>query len=166
MPAKPAFVVATFLKLRNAVIAGVCGVTVQSGLMAARRSLEILPSFQPYDDLQRLLAVLIDPAWAQTLSWLLPMTSGAVIWSSIFAWTYERIPATGALGKGLIVTAFAWLFTGLVLLPMLGHGLFAVRVGAGGWPALMMLAMLAAYCLTLSLVYAGLGRKGIGSARS
>lgn len=146
------------LKLRNAMIAGVCGSVAQSSLMATRHAFGILPSFQPYDNLQRHLAGFVGHAWAPALSWLLPVVSGAVIWSSIFAWAYDKIPATGAFGKGALVTVFAWFFTGLVLLPMLGYGLFATRAGAGGWPALLMLAMLAAYCLTLSMVYAGLKR--------
>lgn len=149
-------------RLRNAVIAGICGMAAQSVLMAARHGLGILPAFQPYDDLQRGLAAWVGPAWAPALSWLLPMVSGAVIWSSIFAWAYDAIPARAALGKGLIVTIFAWLVTGLVILPALGHGVFAVRAGAGGWPALMMLVMLAAYCLTLSLVYGWLKRGEAG----
>lgn len=150
-------------QLRNAVIAGLCGMAAQSILMAGRRALAILPAFQPYDDLQRLLAETVGAAWAPALSWLLPMVSGAVIWSSIFAWAYDLVPARSPIGKGLVVTTLAWLATGLVILPALGHGIFAVRVGAGGWPALMMLVMLAAYCLTLSLVY---GRLKRGEARS
>lgn len=146
------------MRLRNAVIAGAAGMAAQSALMAARRLAGFLPAFQPYDDVQRLLAGMAGAAWAPALSWLLPMVSGAVVWSSIFALAYDRIPAATALSKGLLVTVFAWLATGLVILPALGHGLFASHAGAGLAPALMMLAMLAAYCLTLSLVYGWLRR--------
>lgn len=145
-------------RLRDAVIAGVCGMAAQSGLMALRRIFGIIPAFQPYADLQRLLGETVGPTLAHDLSWLLPMISGALVWSSIFAWAYERIPARTALGKGLLVTAFAWGLTGLAIMPALGHGLFAARAGAGFGPALMMLAMLATYCLTLSLVYGWLRR--------
>lgn len=145
-------------RLRNAIVAGLCGMAAQSVLMGGRHWLGILPAFQPYDDLQRLLAAAVGAAWAPTLSWLLPMASGAAVWSSVFAWAYDVIPARTAIGKGMVVTTLAWLATGLVILPALGHGVFATRVGAGGWPALMMLVMLAAYCLTLSLVYGRLKR--------
>jgi hypothetical protein len=153
---------AVVLRLRNAIVAGLCGMAAQSVLMGGRHWLGILPAFQPYDDLQRLLAEAVGAAWAPTLSWLLPMASGAVVWSSIFAWAYDVIPARTATGKGLVVTILAWLMTGLVILPALGHGVFAVGAGAGGWPALMMLGMLAAYCLTLSLVYGRLKRGEAG----
>ncbi len=153
-------------KLRNAVIAGLCGMMAQSLLMAVRRWFGILPAFQPYLDLQNLLAKWVGAEWAQSLSWLLPMVSGALVWSSIFAWAYDRIPAATVLGKGLLVTAFAWLLTGLVFLPAIGHGVFAARAGAGAWPALLMLVMLAAYCLTLSLVYAWLRRGNAGASAS
>ncbi len=147
------FVRTVAMRLRNAVVAGVCGMAAQSGLMSVRRQLGILPSFQPYQDLQRLLVEIVGAPLSYRLSWLLPMVSGALIWSSIFAWAYQRIPAKTALGKGMLVTLLAWCVTGFVILPWLGHGIFAVRAGAGAAPALMMLAMLAIYCLTLSLVY-------------
>lgn len=147
---------AVALRLRNAVIAGLSGMAAQSILMAARHKLDIAPAFQPYDDLQRGLAVWVGATAAPSLSWLLPMVSGAVIWSSIFAWAYDAIPARSALGKGLLVTVFAWFVTGLVILPALGHGAFGVHDGA--WPTVLMLVMLAAYCLTLSLVYGWLRR--------
>lgn len=146
------------LRLRDAVIAGVCGMVAQSGLMALRRMFGILPAFQPYADLQRLLTELVGASLAGGLWWLLPMVSGALVWSSIFAWAYDRIPGRTALRKGAVVTAFAWCLTGFVIMPVLGHGLFAARAGAGVGPALMMLAMLATYCLTLSLVYGWLRR--------
>ena len=133
--------------------------------MAARRLLGILPAFQPYGDLQRLLAETVGASLAGSLGWLLPMVSGALVWSSIFAWAYERIPARTALGKGVLVTIFAWALTGLAIMPALGHGLFAERAGAGIGPALMMLAMLATYCLTLSLVY-GLLRRSAATSDS
>jgi hypothetical protein len=153
---------AVILRLRNAILAGLCGMAAQSVLMGGRHWLGILPAFQPYDDLQRLLAEAVGDSLAPTLSWLLPMASGAVVWSSIFAWAYDVIPARTATGKGLVVTILAWLMTGLVILPALGHGVFAIRAGASGWPALMMLGMLAAYCLTLSLVYGWLKRGEAG----
>jgi len=149
-------------KLRNAVIAGICGMMAQSLLMAARRWFGILPAFQPYLDLQHQLVKWVGAEWAHSLSWLLPMVSGALVWSSIFAWAYDRIPGATVIGKGLVVTVFAWLLTGLVILPGIGHGVFAAKAGAGAWPALLMLVMLAAYCLTLSLVYAWLKRGNTG----
>ncbi|MGB3864474.1 MAG: DUF6789 family protein, partial [Xanthobacteraceae bacterium] len=115
---------AVVLRLRNAAIAGVCGMAAQSGLMAARRLLGILPAFQPYSDLQRLLSEMVGASLAGTLGWLLPMISGALVWSSIFASAYDRIPARTALGKGMLVTVFAWALTGLAIMPALGHGLF------------------------------------------
>lgn len=154
------------LRLRDAAIAGICGMVAQSGLMAARRLLGILPAFQPYTDLQRLLTDLVGASLAGDLWWLLPMVSGALVWSSIFAWAYDWIPGRAALGKGLLVTAFAWCLTGVVIMPMLGHGLFAARAGAGIGPALMMLTMLATYCLTLSLVYGRLRQGSMASGRS
>lgn len=145
--------------IRDVVLAGLCGTLAQIGLRSARTALGILPEFQPYDSIQRQLAEAVGggstPAALQAL---LPLLSGALIWSSIFAWGYRWIPGRSALAKGLTVTALAWVVVGFVLLPLAGEGLFAYRAGAGAWPALMMLVMLSVYCVTLSLVYARLRR--------
>lgn len=149
--------------LRNAVIAGLCGMAAQQGLMAARHGLGILPTFQPYHDLQNLVSgwlgtVLPGMTVTPVLSWVVPMISGALVWSSIFAWAYDVIPGRSPARKGVAVTLFAWFVTGLIIFPLIGHGVFATKAGAALWPALMMLVMLCAYCLTLSLVYGWLKR--------
>jgi hypothetical protein len=145
---------------RDAVVAGLCGMAAQWGLRWARGALGILPSLQPYEDLQRQLAEALGASPPAALQAAMPLLSGALIWSSIFAWAYRWIPGRSALTKGFAVTGFAWLLTGFVLLPLVGKGVFASRVDAGAWPAVMMLAMLSAYCLTLSVVYGRLRRGG------
>lgn len=150
--------VAIIRSLRDIMIAGLCGTLVQWTLRSARAALGILPDFQPYEVIQRQLAEAIGGSPPAALQTLLPLVSGALIWSSIFAWFYRSIPGTTALAKGLVVAALAWLVTGFVLLPTAGQGLFAADAGAGAGPALMMLVMLSSYCVTLSLVYGWLRR--------
>lgn len=147
-------------RFRDAVIAGVCGSSTQSALMASRDSLGILPGFQPYTDIQRLLFELIGGSAPSAMQMVLPFVSGALIWSSIFAWAYPQIPGTTPLAKGFAVALFAWLLTGVVIFPLIGKGLFAVSVGAGLGPALLMFVMLSAYCFVLSLVYGWLRQEG------
>jgi hypothetical protein len=144
--------------MRNALIAGLCGTVAQLALRSARKALGVLPDFQPYDDMQRQLFQDVGTSLPSALQPLLPLISGALIWSSIFAWAYRWIPGRTALLKGLAVSGFAWLLTGVVLFPAIGKGIFARDAGEGAWPALMMLVMLCSYCLTLSLVYGWLRR--------
>lgn len=145
-------------RLRDAVIAGICGSSMQSALMAGRKALGILPDFQPYNDIQLLLFNSIGASVPSVLQKLLPFVSGALIWSSIFAWAYPHIPGRTPVAKGFSVGLFAWLLTGFALFPAIGKGLFATNAGVGFGPALLMLTMLFAYCLTLSLVYGWLRR--------
>lgn len=144
--------------MRNAVIAGVCGTTTQFALRSARKALGVLPDFQPYEDVQRFLFDAFGASLPPLLQGMLPLVSGALIWSSIFALAYHRIPGQTALRKGLVVALFAWLFTGLVMFPAVGKGVFALHAGPGAWPALVMLVVLVSYCVTLSLVYGWLKR--------
>jgi hypothetical protein len=144
--------------MRNIVIAGICGTFAQISLRAAREALGVLPDFQPYGDLQRQLFRWGGSSLPPSLQALLPLISGALIWSSIFAWAYPWIPGKTALLKGLSVSGFAWLLAGLVFFPVIGEGVFALNARAGAWPALLMLVMLCSYCVTLGLVYGWLRR--------
>ncbi len=90
--------------------------------------------------------------------WALTFINGALIWSSIFSWAYDVIPGRTAVVKGAVVTVFAWLVVGLGIFPLIGLGAFAREAGAGARPAVLMLVMLTAYCMTLSFVYARLRR--------
>lgn len=144
--------------MRDVAIAGTCGTFAQIALRETRRALGVLPDFQPYLDLQRQLLQMGGSSLPPLLQVLLPLISGALVWSSIFAWAYPWIPGSTALLKGLSVTAFAWLLTGLVFFPAIGKGAFAVHAGEGAWPALMMLVMLCSYCVTLGIVYGWLRR--------
>jgi len=142
----------------HSVIAGFCGTVTHWGLTTLRHWLDIQPGFEPYDVLQAFLARTAGSALPAGWAWVLTLINGALIWSSIFSWAYDRIPGKSALAKGIAVALFAWLIAGLVILPAIGLGPFAAAANAGARPAFLMLAMLTAYCLTLSHVYAWLRR--------
>lgn len=128
--------------------------------MTGRHWLGILPGFEPYNDLQLTLARTIGTAMPQSLLWILTLINGALIWSAIFSWAYDLIPGRTAIAKGIVVAVFAWLVVGVLIFPLVGLGAFARNAGMGAWPAILMLAMLGAYCLTLSGVYGWLRARG------
>jgi hypothetical protein len=147
------------MKLRNLIsslLAGFGATTVHIALMAIKHRAGILPGFEPYEDLQRLLSSLTAQSIEAPYSWLLPYINGALILGFVFGKLFIHLPGRTAVAKGAAFGFAAWLVMGLGLLPLAGRGMFASGLGLGALPAALMLAMLMLYAIVMSLLYAWL----------
>ncbi len=156
------------MNLRSAIAslaAGSCASMVHALLMAIKHRAAILPGFEPYEDLQRLLASITDYSLSPPWSWLLPYVNGALILGFAFGKLFALLPARTSIGKGAAFGFAAWLLMGVGFLPLAGRGPFGVRLGYGATPAALMLAMLMVYSIAMSLLYARLTRSASREAR-
>ena len=152
-------------RLLKSFLAGLAGTLAQMTLSFLKMRLGILPEFQPYDHFQRALQAATGAAVSPWLAWALTFLNGAVIWGFIFARIYTRLPGRDWLRKGLFFALCAWLGSGLLLLPFMGLGPFAMGAGLGAGPALFMAAGLTIYSCVMSFAYHALvgdGRDGAG----
>jgi hypothetical protein len=133
--------------------------TVHSVLMLVHSMTGPLPEFRPDHDMQRALTWLAGSQLHPLLGWLLLFLNGAVIWGFLFGQSYRFLPGERAWQKGLLFGLFAWLLMGLVFFPLVGRGVFAIRLGLGIAPAILLLVMLTAYSVTMSFVYAFLSSR-------
>jgi hypothetical protein len=139
--------------IRNSVIAGLCGTVVHSLLALVHSKTGPLPEFQPNDDFQRVLSWLIGHDLHPGVAWLILFINGAVIWGFIFGQVYRFLPGKHAWQKGVFFAICVWLVMGFVFFPLVGRAIFAVDLGAGAAPAILLLVMLFTYSVTMSLVY-------------
>jgi hypothetical protein len=144
--------------IRNSLIAGLCGTAMHSLLMLVHNKTGPLPEFQPNEDIQRALAELMGTEIHPSVAWLLLFVNFAVIWSFVFGQTYRFLPGKGPLQKGVFFGVCAWAVMGFVFFPLVGRGIFAIGLGAGIEPAILMLVSLLTYSVTMSLVYHFLNR--------
>jgi hypothetical protein len=147
------------MKLRNfffSLLAGFGASMVHIALMEIKHRTGILPGFEPYADLQRLLSSLTAQAFEPPLSWLLPYINGALILGFVFGQLFVYLPGRAAVVKGAVFGFVAWLVLGFGLLPLTGSGIFARELGLGTLPAMLMLAMLLVYAIVMSLLYSWL----------
>ena len=70
-----------------------------------------------------------------------------------FARFYQRMPGDSGPIKGFVSGALGWLVMDLIFFPLLGLGLFAMKLGLGLWPALFSLAMMLTYSVVMGTVY-------------
>lgn len=147
------------MKLRNfisSLSAGFGATTVHIALMSMKHRLGILPDFEPYEDLQRLLSSMTTLSFDAPFSWLLPLINGAVILGFVFGRLFTHLPGRTAVAKGAVFGFAAWLVMSFGLFPLAGRGVFAHELGLGGWPAALMLVMLMMYAIVMSMLYARL----------
>jgi hypothetical protein len=140
-------------RIRNSLIAGLCGAAVHSLLVLVHGKTGPLPEFQPNADIERGLSWLVGGAIQPVIAWLLSFVSGALIWGFLLGQSYRFLPGKGPWQKGAFFGVFAWIVMGLVFFPLMDRGIFAIKLGLGMAPAILMLVMFLAYSVTMSLVY-------------
>jgi hypothetical protein len=145
------------IHIPNFLLAGLAGMLAQSALMGAKVALGVLPDFQPYNELQRLLRSTFGANLSPGAVWLLSYLKGSLIVSFVFSRLFHRLPSrTGAI-KGAIFGVCAWLVFGALLFPLLGMGLFGTHRGIA--PLFFSLLMLLVYSVTMGIVYSALSKR-------
>jgi hypothetical protein len=146
------------IRIRNSVIAGLCGTVVHSLLALVHSKTGPLPEFQPNDDFRRALSWLMGQDIHPAVASLLLFVNGAVIWGFVFGQVYRFLPRKRPWQKGVFFGICVWIMMGFVFFPLVDRGVFAVDLGLGPAPAILLLVMLLTYSVTMSLVYHFLNR--------
>ena len=133
--------------------AGLAGSAAHSCLMILKSRAGLLPSFQPYDDLQRLLGDLVGGSVGPAAPWILSFANGSLVLGFLFGRTYQLLPGRSGAVKGLVFGFIGWILMGLVFFPLLGRGLFATEAGLGLLPGAFSLVMVLTYSIVMGIAY-------------
>jgi hypothetical protein len=143
----------------KSLIAGLCGVIAHTLLIYVKVHAGWLPSFRPYEALQKTLSHLIGSNVPPVVAWVISYLNGMTVVGLLFGSSYQLLPGKRGATKGLSVGALVWLIMGLVFFPLVGLGFFALDVGLGLKPALFSLAMVETYSVVMGIVFALLSRE-------
>ena len=135
------------------IAAGLCGSAAHTGLMTLKSWAHLLPSFQPYNDLQNILTSLAGGSVHPWVPWALSFFNGSVVLGFLFGQAYRWLPGHSGAVKGASFGLVVWFAMGLIFFPLLGKGLFASHTGLGFAPTLFTLAMVLTYSVTLGIAY-------------
>ena len=141
-------------------VAGLCGSAAHSGLMFLKSRMGLLPSFQPYEDLQNSLSQLVGSPVSPLIPWALSFLNGSILLGFLFGRIYPSLPGRSGVGKGFAFGLLGWIIMGVLFFPLLGRGFFASQAGLGIQPALFSLLMILTYSVILGIVYSALDAKG------
>jgi hypothetical protein len=142
-----------FNRFWRPVAAGLCGTAAHTVLMALKSWAHWLPGFEPYKDLQAMLAAMVGISVPAVIPWLLSYFNGSVVLGFLYGALHRRIPGRNGAAKGAIFGLFGWIIMGLVAFPLLGRGLFAMHAGLGLKPAFFTLLMMLTYSVVLGVAY-------------
>jgi hypothetical protein len=137
----------------KSIAAGLCGSAAHTALMAFKSWARILPSFQPYGDLQLLLTTVIGNSVNPVIPWALSYFNGSVVLGFLFGHYYQSLPGHTGVTKGLIFGFAVWVAMGLIFFPAIGKGWFATQTGLGYAPTFFTLVMVLTYSVTLGVAY-------------
>jgi len=137
----------------KSIAAGLCGSAAHTALMAFKSWARILPSFQPYNDLQALLTVVIGNSVNPAIPWALSYFNGSVVLGFLFGRFYQSLPGHAGVMKGLVFGFVVWLAMGFIFFPAIGKGWFAAQTGLGYAPTVFTLVMVLTYSVTLGVAY-------------
>jgi len=148
-----------FNRIWRSLAAGLCGSAAHFCLMFLKSRAGLLPSFQPYADLQHALGNLLGHSVHPWLTWLLSFLNGAVVLGLLFGRIYRLLPGRTGAVKGLSFGLLGWALMNLIFFPLLGRGLFAIDAGLGPRPALFSLLMLLTYGAVMGIAFSTLAPK-------
>ena len=151
-------------RIWKSIVAGMCGSAAHASLMFLKSRAGLLPSFQPYQDLQQKLGDLVGSSIHPVVPWALSFLNGAVVLGFLFGQSYAWLPGRNGAAKGFIFGVLGWIVMGVLFFPWLGRGLFGTQAGLGVWPALFSLVMLLTYSMIMGIVYSALDPKSATKA--
>jgi hypothetical protein len=142
----------------KSLLAGFSGMLVHFAFMYIKTRAGLLPSFQPYQDLQLFLSRLVGADVPAIVPWALSFVNGMAILGFLFGRVHRLLPGRNGAIKGMIFGLMGWVLMGLTFFPLIGLGPFAASAGLGVAPAAMSLVMLMTYSVVLGTVYMALDR--------
>ena len=138
--------------IKNGMVAGFAGTVALSILMIIKHNMGLFPAVDPIADWQHLFALVAGTVPPPVVGWGLHFLLGTVVWGIAYAYLVPHLPG-GAVVKGLIFGALAWVLMMVLFFPLTGHGLLGLGFGLGLVPAVMTLVLHLVYGLVLGLVY-------------
>src|SRR5665647_1840264 len=96
------------------IAAGLCGSAAHTGLMTLKTWAHLLPSFQPYNDIQNMLSALVGSSVHPWVPWALSYFNGSVVLGFVFGYAYRWLPGASGAIKGAVFGLAVWIAMGLV----------------------------------------------------
>ena len=106
-------------------LAGLAATVVLSLLMVLKAMMGVMPQL----DLPKMLAGMLGSPDMPIVGWILHFAIGIVIYGVAIAALDDSLPGSSRVGHGIMLGVIGWLVMMVVLMPMVGAGLFGMNMG-------------------------------------
>jgi len=137
--------------LGKGMVAGFVATIVLSLLMIAKSIMGFMPDLNVITMLSSMAHAYMGVPQIMLIGWMLHFAIGTVVWGILFVLLTPHLPGTNTVVKGLIFGTIAWLAMMIVVMPMVGAGLFGWEFGMMAPVATWMLHL--SYGAVLGYVY-------------
>lgn len=137
-------------KVVHGVIAGAVATLVLSALMVMKAKLGMMPNL----NVIKMLASVM--GGALVIGWLMHFMIG-VGYGVIFSVANELLPGKTPIVKAIVLVSIGWFMMMLIVMPMMGAGLFGMKMGI--MAPIMTLILHIIFGATLGLVYGKLDKR-------
>ncbi len=151
----------------KSITAGFGATLILSFFMIAKSALGVMPAMNAIALLVHLSHNLIGTPPSPVVGWILHFFIGSVLWGVLFGLLQSVLPGDRPVAKALCFSVVAWLLMMVILMPLAGQGLFAVKIGVMAAVATLVLHLI--WGASLGLIYQwlqGAGDRTMESSRS
>lgn len=138
----------------RAFLGGVAGTPVMTAVMMMASAMG-MPKMDVAAILGGMLSKVlpIPNSFAWVVGLMMHLVIGSVVLSSIFVLAYKYLPLSSPLGKGFSYGTVVWLMAEVLVMPMMGAGLFSLKMPQGATLAIASLLGHLIYGVVLASVY-------------
>lgn len=112
-------------RIGNGLIAGLAATVVLSGLMMMKASMGVMPAL----DLPTMIAGMMGSPDSPMLGWAVHFMIGIVGYGLAMAFLNEHLSGTSPTVHGVVIGLIGWLLMMVMVMPMAGAGMFAMKMG-------------------------------------
>ena len=112
-------------KLLKGILAGLVATIVLSVLMLVKAKMGLMPDV----DIISMLAGAM--GGSAVMGWVAHFMIGALVYGLIYAFIFSTLPFGGHVSRGTLLGIAGWLMMMVVVMPMMGAGLFGLSMPSG-----------------------------------
>jgi len=112
-------------RIGKGLLAGLAATTVLSALMVAKGMMGVMPEL----DIAKMIAGMMGFPDQPIIGWIVHFMIGIVGYGAAIALFDGRLPGNSHVWHGVMIAILGWLVMMLMLMPMAGAGLFAMKMG-------------------------------------
>jgi len=103
--------------------------TIVLSVLSVLMVLKAMMGLMPQLDLPKMIAGMMGSPDQPLIGWIVHLMMGIVIYGVAIAALHSKLPGTSRVGHGIMLGVIGWLIMMLVLMPMVGAGLFGINMG-------------------------------------